>query len=104
MSVKEDLTRYIETARWFGGKGRPFEVTATRRILLTAADRPADEGPRVTIELAELTYADGTGSDVYQVPASYYTEEQEALEHALIGHFEDDELGEVWCYDALHDH
>ena len=37
MSVKEDLTRYIETARWFGGKGRPFEVTASRRILLTAS-------------------------------------------------------------------
>jgi maltokinase len=104
VSVKEDLTRYIETARWFGGKGRPFEVTASRRILLTAADQAAEDGPRVTIELAELTYADGAGADVYQVPASYYTEEQESLEHALIGQFEDDELGEVWCYDALHDH
>ncbi len=104
MSVKEDLTRYIEQARWFGGKGRPFEVTSSRRIHLTPADAPADGGPRVTIELAELTYADGAGSDVYQIPASWYAEEKEDLDHALIGHFTDEELGDVWCYDALHDH
>ena len=102
--MKEDFTRYVEQARWFGGKGRSFEVTDSRRIHLTDPDSPPDTGPRVTIELAELTYAGGGSSDVYQVPASFYAEEQPALEHALIGTWDDDELGVVWCYDALHDH
>jgi maltokinase len=71
VNVKEDLTRFIEQARWFGGKGRPFEVAASRRIHLSPADAPSDDGsPRVTVELVELVYADGAGSDVYQVPVS----------------------------------
>ena len=28
----EALTTFIESARWFGGKGRPFEVTDVRRL------------------------------------------------------------------------
>ena len=105
--MKKDLTRYIEQARWFGGKGQAFQVTDSRRIHLSDHSAPDDHsGPRVTIELADVTYdRPGSGrSDVYQVPASYYMEEQPALEHALIGQWDDEELGPVWCYDALHDH
>jgi maltokinase len=70
--VKELMRDYIRTARWFGGKGRSFEVTGTRRLHLS---------PDVTVE-----------------------GEQIMLHHALIGEWDDDELGHVFGYDATHDH
>ena len=102
--MKEEFTAYIEHARWFGGKGRSFQVVASRRIHLPRPEGDPASTPRVTVELAELSYDDTGGSDVYQVPASYYEVEQEHLDHALIGRWHDEELGAVWCYDALHDH
>src|SRR3712207_2564866 len=90
------LTRlhdFIAGARWFGGKGRPFEVVSTRRLPL--ADR-------VAVELVTLEYADG-GTDLYQVPVSYRDTEQEHLAAAAIGAWEDEELGRVHGYDALQD-
>lgn len=95
--MREQIRSYLEHARWFGGKGRPFEVSGVRRLpMVSTNDRT------VTIELVELTYADG-GSDVYQLPLSYYAEPQPALQHALVGTWDDD-LGHVYAYDALHDH
>jgi maltokinase len=94
--VRESLTRFIGTARWFGGKGRSFEIGDVRRF-----DWLGDS-PRVRIELVTVEYDDGT-REVYQVPLAYYPEPQERLEHALVGEWTDEELGEVHVYDALHD-
>ena len=94
--MRESLTRFIGTARWFGGKGRSFELGDVRRF-----DWLGDS-PRVRIELVTVEYDDGT-REVYQVPLAYYPEPQERLEHALVGEWTDDELGDVHVYDALHD-
>jgi maltokinase len=114
--VNDQLTQFIEHARWFGGKGRPFRVTACERHPLPdpdpAEERPADAarsleqvGRAVTVELVTLTYGDASGgTDLYQVPVSYYRESQIELNHALVGVWDDPELGMVFAYDALHDH
>ena len=93
------LRQYVESARWFGGKGREFTVVDVRRAAVLDA---ADGGPRVGFELLTVRYtADET--ETYQVPLAFYPEEQERLEHALVGSWKDDDLGVVHAYDALHD-
>ncbi len=94
-----DLKAFIENARWFGGKGRPFEVTDVRRLgwVGTGTDATA------SIELATVSYADG-GTDYYQLPLAYYVDRQDRLDHAFVGWWEDAELGAfVHVYDAVHD-
>ncbi len=54
------------------------------------------------IELVPVEYADGE-VEVYQMPLAYYGTPQERLEHALVGTWDDPELGTVHAYDALHD-
>ena len=97
----EVFVTYLTKTRWFGGKGRPFEVSRVRRV----GDMPGQgEGPRVSIHLVELAYGDAEGgSELYQVPLAFYTEPQERLDHAFVGWWE--EPGEDWvhAYDALHD-
>jgi maltokinase len=92
--VQQLLHDYMEHKRWFAGKGRGFRVTGTHRLAVTRA---------IAVELVSVAYDDG-GTDLYQVPVSYYPEEQEALEHAHIGRWDDPELGPVHAYDAVHDH
>jgi maltokinase len=102
--VKTQLRDYIKTARWFGGKGREFEVTGSRRLRLRRSE--GDESVlfvAVSVELVSIEYADG-GGDLYQLPVVYYDEERPGLEHALIGTWEETDLGHVVAYDALHDH
>ena len=113
--MNSQLTQFIEHARWFGGKGRPFRVTGSERHPLPDPDpaagpadalRSLDElGRAVTVELVTLGYDDEVGgTDLYQVPISYYRESQLELNHALVGVWDDEELGRVFAYDALHDH
>lgn len=102
--MNEQLKAYIEHTRWFGGKGRDFEVTGTRRLPLSGPDDRT-----VTVELVTLSYTDAPGGaatdvETYQVPVSYYLHPQPELHHALIGGWEDPEFGHVYAYDALHDH
>ena len=97
--MNDQLTRYIGEARWFGGKGREWSLTGVRRVG-ELPDAPA--GLRVAIELAEVTFSDGS-TDLYQVPLAFYSEPQERISHALIGEWDDDELGHAHVYDALHD-
>ena len=105
--VLESLTAYIRGARWFGGKGRDMRVVDVRRLgWLEPA--PGEGSPHARIELATLEYPPtGSGqareTELYQVPLAYYAEPQERLEHALVGTWEDDELGVVHAYDAVHD-
>ncbi|MCY4725770.1 hypothetical protein NYO98_05715 [Nocardioides sp. STR2] len=96
---RTEIKAWIDQARWFGGKGRDWELGAVRRV---GRLPDAPEGLHVTIELAEVAYADGT-SDLYQLPLAFYAEPQERIAHALIGEWEDDELGPAFVYDALHD-
>jgi maltokinase len=101
--VEPDVfVRYLERTRWFGGKGRPFEVASVRRI--GELPRQDDTQPRVVIDLVELVYGDAEGgTDVYQVPMSFYTEPAGRLDHAFIGWWEEPGFGWVHAYDALHD-
>jgi len=104
--VVQLVRQYVETARWFGGKGRDFSIAGIRRA--GVLDGSAEGSPRVGIELVTLAYdgSDGAGkgdTETYQLPLAYYAEEQERLEHARVGSWEDEELGAVHAYDAVHD-
>jgi maltokinase len=99
---EDDLVSYLERTRWFGGKGRSFEIADLRRVgEVPCAD---EEGPTVVIELVEIDYRDAPGgSEIYQVPMVFYTDPQSRLDHAFIGWWEEPEHGWVHAYDALHD-
>jgi len=102
--VKSELEHYITQTRWFGGKGRKHTVTDVRRVGTLSAAAPADHPqPCVGIELVTVEYPGSGEHEVYQVPLAYYGEEQERLEHAYVGSWEDPDLGPVHGYDALHD-
>ena len=95
----ESLHDFVEQARWFGGKGRPFAVTRTRRL-----GTLGDGEPTLALELVTLTYDDAEGGeDLYQVPLAHYPEPQGHLEHALLGVWVDPDLGATHVYDAVHD-
>jgi maltokinase len=98
--VRDELARYIGTARWFGGKGRGFAVEDVRRL----GTLRGDQAPTVGVELVTLRYDEPAGAtETYQVPLAFYPEPQERLEHALVGRWHDEELGDVVAYDAMHD-
>jgi maltokinase len=94
-----EIRAWIDEARWFGGKGRDWELGDVRRV---GRLPDAPDWMHVTIELAEVAYTDGS-SDLYQLPLAFYKEPQDRIAHALIGEWEDDELGPSFVYDALHD-
>ena len=109
--MKHQLKTHLQHARWFGGKGREFEVADVRRLSLPGSADPETTAPLglVTVELVTVRYepseeGGAPETDVYQVPLSYYLGERPRLNHALVGVWDDDELGRVWAYDALHDH
>ncbi|MCX6397528.1 MAG: hypothetical protein NTV23_13665 [Propionibacteriales bacterium] len=85
------LASYVSQARWFGGKGRDFEVTSVTSYVL---------GPGVTTNLVGLRYADAgaPATDTYQVPLSAYDQPQDRLAHAAVGFW-----GGQHHYDAVHD-
>jgi maltokinase len=95
------LDAFLATARWFAGKGRAFTVTDVRRAATLAGP------PAVTVELVTVSYRDEagevTGTELYQVPLVHYPDPQPRLEHALIGSWDDGELGQGHGYDAIHD-
>ena len=99
--MNDDLRSYVAEARWFGGKGRDWELTGVRRV----GELPdAPDGLRVTIELAEVTYGGDAGdTELYQLPLAYYREPQDRLAHAMVGEWHDEELGHSYVYDAVHD-
>jgi maltokinase len=93
--VLTDLERFIATARWFGGKGRPFHVTGTRRV----GQLGGTGDPFALIELVEVTYTDDAGgSELYQLPLALHRAPVERIEHAFIGRWDD-----LHVYDAVHD-
>jgi maltokinase len=103
--VRADLQQFIESARWYGGKGRAATVSDVRRVGgLGTVEK--DGTPYVGIELVTLSYTEGgavSDTETYQVPIAYYAEPQGRLEHAQIGQWEDPDFGPVHAYDAMHD-
>ena len=98
----QDLAPFLVHARWFGGKGRPFRVTAVHR--LGTLGEPTGDHPGVVVDLAEVDYEDEQGgTETYQLPMALYTEPVAALEHARIGAWKEPGLGTVYAYDAVHD-
>ncbi|MGW9628388.1 maltokinase N-terminal cap-like domain-containing protein [Microbacterium sp. NPDC055521] len=94
------LEGYLVRTRWFGGKGRPFHVTAVRQLgELTDAGRD----PAVQVLLVTVDYTDDEGGrDLYQVPLSAYDEFDDRHSHAYVGVVESDGR-ERHLYDAVHD-
>src|SRR3954452_4586984 len=93
MTREQSLTAFITEARWFGGKGREFEITDLRDLVLS------DD---VTTTLVTVSFAP-TGSAsaetaLYQVPISSYDAPEDRITHALIGQWDDQ-----YHYDAVHD-
>ena len=80
--AREQVHRFVEQARWFGGKGRTFTIGDARRLVLQEG---SDDLPTVTVELVDLAFDDGAGgeSDTYQLPTVYYATEQEQLALAI---------------------
>jgi maltokinase len=99
----ETVAAYLTTARWFAGKGR--EPTVVRADRVGTLGDPDQGWPVVCVELVTVEYAGAEPHEreTYQVPLSYYQEEQERLAHALVGTWKDDDLGTVVAYDAVHD-
>ncbi len=100
------LQPFIEQARWFGGKGRPFKISQVRRLGEVAGGSP--NGPRVVIDLVTVSFDSPVGPEPieeehYQLPLAYYPEPQSRLDHAFVGYWEDEEFGVSHVYDALHD-
>lgn len=100
----EQLRDFVAGARWFGGKGRPFEVSGTHRLWLSGPD--AAPAAPVAVELLTLAYADG-GTDLYQLPLAYRPADGEPAtdtdEAARVGSWDDADLGPVVAWDALQD-
>jgi maltokinase len=95
--ARQQIADFIEVARWFGGKGRGLRVTDVRRLGVIN-----ESGPRVVVDLCELTYDDGV-VEQYQLPLALYTEPEHRLDHAFVGWWEDPEAGWTHAYDAVHD-
>ena len=88
------LKDYIDGARWFGGKGRDWQVGRIRRVGTLPGSTPE---LTVVIDLVEIAYAEGE-PESYQVPLAFYPQAQDRLEHALV-----DTRDGHYAYDALHD-
>jgi maltokinase len=95
----DDLQEFVGHARWFGGKGREWRITALRRLgTLPGSTRELT----AVVDLAEITYAGGE-ADHYQLPLSLRPTPADHLSHALVGVWDEEGLGTVHVYDAVHD-
>src|ERR1700761_7158500 len=91
MAIEDALPTWLDSQRWFGGKGQDL------RDLTVAADTElvaGDPGLRHLI----IAVSHGTTADYYQLLVGLRAELPERLEHVRIGTVD----GRV-AYDALHD-
>ena len=86
---EQSLHAFVAEARWFGGKGREFEVTEVR-------DVPLADG--VTTTLVTVRFTEEGETALYQVPLASYDAPEERLAHAFVGQWDD-----RVHYDAVHD-
>jgi maltokinase len=91
VSAHPQRQEFLAHQRWFGGKGREFEVTDVRVV--------GRLGDRIRVELVDVAYPEGQpATETYQMPVVAYDEPQDRLGHALVREGD----GE-WTYDAVHD-
>ncbi|MDQ3629549.1 MAG: aminoglycoside phosphotransferase [Actinomycetota bacterium] len=99
LDAAEALLGYVQQQRWFAGRGGRCELVATEVLAWVGDD--ADR-PRVRVELVTIS-TDGR-PQLYQIPVSHYTTQQEHLAHALMCLVTDPGSDEIhYVYDALRD-
>ena len=93
---------YLETARWFGGKGRDLTVTGVhRRRRARRRRRDGPDGRRSSWSRSSTPTGD---SEIYQMPLVVLRRAAGAASSTrCVGGWDDDDLGEVVAYDAVHD-
>jgi maltokinase len=103
-SLLDQVQSFCSNQRWFGEKGHDVTVEA---LATSAWLSDANAWPAVRIGFVYCSGPPGKEFPirVYQLPLSYHREPVENLAHALIGDWDDPDLGDtrVWVYDALHD-
>ena len=101
-----DLQRFLASARWFGGKGRPYRATGVRRVgRLPAGAGRADRGHRPgrgDLRRRRPTRARRPPSSTSCRCCSARST-LERLAHALVGEWDDPDFGRSFVYDAVHD-
>ena len=97
---RPDLTSYVAHQRWFGGKGRPFQVTGSTTVAQLRAATAVE--PAVRIDVLHVAYDDGD-TETYQLPLVGYAEPVEHLEHVRVGRETASDGKTYVLYDALHD-
>lgn len=90
------LTGWLQSQRWFAGKGRP--ISGVTSVVSTLSD----DHPAVWIDVATVNYDDGP-SETYFVPLTVHAEPDDRLAHALIGELRGAGGETVWVHDALLD-
>ena len=100
MDLYDQLGGFVADARWFGGKGREFDVIGVHRLgTLTGTD---SDSHTVLLDLVEIGYSEGD-VELYQLPLAVYPDRQERLAHALVAVDVVEGLGTSFVYDAVHD-
>ena len=100
----DQVQSFCANQRWFGEKGHDVHVDAMATSVWLS-----DEGAWPAVRIGFVYCAGPPGAEnairVYQLPLSYHHTPVENLAHALIGDWEEQDLGDtrVWVYDALHD-
>ncbi|MDP3969676.1 MAG: hypothetical protein Q8Q02_15505 [Nocardioides sp.] len=100
--IREQLHPYLASARWFGGKGREFEVVDVTRMALLPGE-PALAVDVVTVRFPGRNPGDPSTEEQYQLPLTLVPEADPGLDHAFVGWWEDPDQGWVHAYDAVHD-
>lgn len=113
----DGLDDVLGAARWFGGKGRDFEVESVTRMGELVGTF-GDGEPRVAFDVLAVHYLDDDTTEHYHLPLSLYEHPQERLAHAFVSwHRESlavpsgdadgeggaDAAGWRHAYDAVHD-
>lgn len=84
----DQARRYIESQRWFAGKGQDWAIVDASCLLDLGA---------LSLELVTVEHADRT-RERYHLPLSRYDRERPELALSLVG-----EIDGLWVYDAVHD-
>jgi 1,4-alpha-glucan branching enzyme len=96
-SKTELVTGWIESQRWYAGKGR---LPSLRRV---GGFRLEDPAGKVGMETLLLLDEAASPAVLYQVPLTYREAPLEGADRALVGTMEHSVLGTRWVYDAPHD-
>lgn len=94
------LWRHIQTARWFGGKGRPASLAGITELPWLTAPGAL---PAVRILVAKIRYRDDDTVQWYQVPVCVRGADDPRHPQSSLGAARLDEFGEVSVHDATRD-